>query len=731
MRPNASRAAAALLSLTAAMLLLSSLGAAPPQDSKAKDSATKPKHKDSNPRFQPKEVTFATHVSPGNAKPGDVVTYTVEVTIEEGWHIYGLAPAGAKPATTPMPEPTKFDFFGTAGLTLNGGWTSDPKPNSKLDPAFGNAKVTFHEGKVKFQQKLRIPKDAKPGKFSLRNQIYFQTCDEKKCLPPAYITLPDAEVNVGGNPTTLNEEDARAIAAAILVASTPSADPGTTSTPPRKVGGDLGKAIDGGLWTFLLYSALGGLVAVLMPCVWPMIPITVNFFVKQGEKSKSGTTGLAITYCAAIIGIFTGLGLGVTLLRGGSGASDLGNNAWMNLFMGIAFIALGASLLGLFEIRLPSSFLNFSSQGEGKGGLLGVMFMALTLTLTSFTCTAPVVGALLGEATRGRWFYPVLGMLTFSAVLALPFFLLALMPGLMKKMPRSGDWMNAVKVVGGLIEIGAAFKFLNTAEISFGTSPKDAWFNAAFVLTAWVVVALVCGVYLLGLFRTNHDHEAIQVGPARLMLGMGFLGIALFLMPALFGVRPPNKVFDAIVGILPADVDRMFHGPSRSSDAQGSMAVEAISKDPKVALLQEKKFHGVVWGLSYDAAVTEAKAANRPVLIDFTGVNCANCRTVEQTIMPRPDVVAELKKFVTVSLYNDFVDIASITLEQREELADENKLRALALVDTIATPVYVVVTPEGKLLGKVDYSATDPDFLVKFLREMQGKFQGSEKVAAK
>ena len=227
---------------------------------------------------------------------------------------------------------------------------------------------------------------------------------------------------------------------------------------------------------------------------------------------------------------------------------NLANNPWLNLAVAGLFLAFGLSLLGLFEIRLPNFLLNASAKGEGRGGLIGVMFMALTLTITSFTCTFPVVGGLLVMAAGGEFFYPIVGLATFAAVLAFPFFLLALAPGLLSKMPKSGDWMNAVKVVGGLVEIGAALKFLNTAEIGFGAIPEDAWFDAQLVLSAWVGLAAVCGLYLLGLFRTDHDHEEVKIGPGRLLVGSLFLALALFLAPALFGRPPQSQVWYLVVG---------------------------------------------------------------------------------------------------------------------------------------------------------------------------------------
>ncbi len=281
-----------------------------------------------------------------------------------------------------------------------------------------------------------------------------------------------------------------------------------------------------GLIPFLVASALGGVFALVMPCVWPMVPITVNFFLKQGQGGggRKKATGLASIYCLSIIGIFTAIGVLFSFFFSASSLQTLANNPWLNLFVAGLFVAFGLSLLGLFELRLPSFLLNASSQGESKGGLIGVVFMALTLTITSFTCTFPVVGGLLVMAAGGDFFYPIVGLATFATVIALPFYLLALSPSLISKMPRSGDWMNAVKVVGGLIEIGAALKFVNTAELAWVT-PENAWIDAQVVLTSWIVLSAVCGIYLLGLFRTDHDHDEVKVGPGRLVFGAAFLGL--------------------------------------------------------------------------------------------------------------------------------------------------------------------------------------------------------------
>jgi thiol:disulfide interchange protein DsbD len=391
------------------------------------------------------------------------------------------------------------------------------------------------------------------------------------------MTAPDTQPKTPA-PTQANQKS-ETVTSDVPKNSTPSDTKPAASLPSAPVvQSEIAQKAQQGLIPFLIASAIGGLFALVMPCVWPMVPITVNFFVKQGQGKggRNKTTGLAIIYCLSIIGIFTAVGVLFSFFFSASSLQTLANNPWLNLFVAGLFVAFGLSLLGLFELRLPNFLLNASAHGESKGGLIGVVFMALTLTITSFTCTFPVVGGLLVMAAGGDFFYPVVGLATFATVIALPFFLLALSPGLISKMPRSGDWMNAVKVVGGLVEIGAAFKFVNTAELAWVT-PENAWFDAQVVLTSWVVLSVVCGIYLLGLFRTDHDHDEVKVGPGRIMCGSLFLALALFMAPALFGRPPASLVWDRlIVGILPPDsnelsADVQIAGKADESAGSGSL----------------------------------------------------------------------------------------------------------------------------------------------------------------
>jgi thiol:disulfide interchange protein DsbD len=709
-----------ILALVAAALLGILHDAAPAAD--PEPATPKPARKDSNPRIRPREVTLTPGVTPSEAKAGAKVTYQVKAKLEPGWHIYTYAqkePVGG-PA---RPRFTTFDLFDTGGLKVAGEWTASAPPVRLKEPAFPDLPfLEFYEDEVTWSISLLVPKGTDPGLKTLRCQAGYQICNDQTCKIPGQWTLPEVTLTVVPG---VAEVQGNAAPPAAMPVATPSAPPATPETVS-----EVAKQAELGLVPFLLFSALGGLGALVMPCVWPMVPITVNFFVKQGQR-KGRTTELAIVYCLAIIGVFTSIGVLCSFLFSATALQNLANNAWLNAVVALLFAAFGLSLLGVFEISLPSFLLNASAQGETRGGLVGVMFMALTLTITSFTCTFPVVGGLIVMAARGQFFYPIVGLATFSTVLALPFFLLALSPGLLSRMPRSGDWMNAVKVVGGLIEIGAAFKFINTAEIGFGAVPDDAWFNAPVVLSIWVVLAAVCGLYLLGVFRTDHDHEEVRVGPGRILTGAFFLGIALFLAPVLFRQPPESRIWYTIVGLLPPDASsfaRPPSGPAGSEGLAGCQDVKAQSKDPQTAEREEKKCHGVLWGLSLAAAKERARSEGRPILIDFTGVNCANCRTMEQGVMPRAEIVALMQKFVPVELFTDFVPIGTLDIEQRRELAARNQELILEMSSEAANPFYVAMTADGKVLNTTA-GAMPPQRFADFLTKALDRYEAANKVA--
>ncbi|MEO6807881.1 MAG: protein-disulfide reductase DsbD domain-containing protein [Isosphaeraceae bacterium] len=675
----------------------------------------------------PTEVRFTTAIEPAEVPPGGTATLRISANLEPGWHIFATTQEGEGG------QKTTFDPFETSGLKVVGDWTPSRAPTLKTE-FLGTALLEqqYFEDEVTWSAPVQVPEGVDAGRKLIQVQASFQVCSDQFCKP-GRLTLPEAVLAVALDAApTAPVSAAPEIAAAPEVPASKKAVPevaaASASAAPKT---EIEKSLQQGIIPFLLLSIGAGLLALVMPCVWPMVPITVNFFVKQGHAKNGGsTTGLAITYCLSIIGIFTLVGVLFSAAFGASAAQNLATSPWLNAFVAALFLTFGLSLLGLFEFRLPSFLMNASSHGESRGGLLGVVFMALTLTITSFTCTFPVVGGLLVMAATGNYLYPVIGLATFATVLALPFFLLALAPGLMARMPKSGDWMNAVKVVGGLVEMGAAFKFINNVELGMGTIPEDCWFNAPTVLTIWVVLSLVSGIYLLGLFRTDHDHGDVKVGPGRLVIGSLFVFLALFLAPALFGRPPKSQIWDRlIVGLLPPDIDSLKAIPAGGGGvvAEGQ-ARHATSTKPDEAVRQQTSFHGVPWGWSYEAALEQSKAENRPVLIDFTGVYCTNCRQMEQAVMPRPEVVGQLQEFVTVQLYTDIVPIKSLSVDDREELATANQLLEATLVKETTNPFYVALSPSGEILGTLG-GYREPSVFVKFLKDALDKHDNAGQVA--
>lgn len=752
-RAHPGLAAAAGLPLVFALLLAAGWPLLPVGSARA--DAPAPRKKDSNPRIKPRTAELTASVEPTEAKPGDTVTFKVTARLEPGYHIYKYQ---KQPRAAAGPIPTTFDLFDTGGLETKGDWTASHEATRHKEAAFPDLDfVEYHDDEVTWSIKLEVAAGTPPGKKTLRVQAGYMVCNDKTCSSPGRWTLPEVTLAVlpgdgaagaakqaAAVPEKTSSNDAPKTTDTPTPAATAPAPPpeNPSSTPTAgvtaataavpKTRSEIAHKAEEGLIPFLIASALGGLFALVMPCVWPMVPITVNFFVKQGQgqSGRGKATSLAVIYCLSIIGVFTLVGVLFSFFFSASYLQDLANEWWLNLGVAVLFVLFGLSLLGLFEIRLPSFLLNATSRGEGRGGVIGVVFMALTLTITSFTCTFPVVGGLLVMASQGNFLYPVIGLATFAAVVALPFFLLALAPGLITKMPRSGDWMNAVKVVGGLIEIGAALKFLNAAEVVF-VPAEDAWTNAYVVLTSWIALSLVCGLYLLGIFRTDHDHDPVTVGPGRLVCGAMFIGLALFMTPALFGRPPQGPVWTRLmVGLLPKDAASFGAGGLLVGGGETAGAVKATSTEPAQAEREQKSFHGVQWGMSFNQAREMAAAEKKPVLIDFTGLNCANCRQMETGVFPRPEVIQLLRKFVPVQLYTDFVQIASLTPDQWKELADINQQLELDMTGEATNPFYVVLSPSGEVIDRIG-GYNEPRVFVDFLTKALEKVPqaGGEKVA--
>jgi thiol:disulfide interchange protein len=505
--------------------------------------------------------------------------------------------------------------------------------------------------------------------------------------------------------------------------------PPTDGITPQKPGTDAQRFE--GLGALLLAAFVGAILMLLTPCVFPMIPITVNFFIKQSEKEHHRPFVMASVYAGTIVVLLT-----LVVMLVGKSVIDLANDAWFNLGLGMVLILFALGLFGMFDVGLSmffgtvilvgvgyglsrlakfalpaltegnyefalavgsmilaipvtygfahtlrfverlfgfeeSAVLGFFAKQESRGGMIGAAFMAMTFTITSFSCTGPFLGILLAPlaGTNMPKLHLLAGALVYSATFAAPFFLLALFPTFLKKLPRSGGWMTTIKVTMGFLEIGAALKFLSNADLFwFPGNPRI--FNYDTVLVSWIALSFACSMYLFGVFRLHHDTPEDHIGVPRMIFASIFLGMALYLTPLLFGIVPRGIVMEAAVSFLPPDFDRP--GEKQKGNAHG----------------------GIDWiEHNYEDAWKKAIAEKKLIFVDFTGQNCPVCRINERNVFPLPAVVQELKNYVCVKLYTDNVPNPKLTPNQALLEAEINKARQIKLIDDIAQPSYVILDP--------------------------------------
>ncbi len=563
------------------------------------------------------KIKWSAKLASGEAKPGAQVTVLLNADIEAGWHLYSIVPSKASniPTTIGVEAPAKLN-----------GQVTEGKPVLKYDANF-EAEVQYFENHAEYKVPVTLGPD---GKANLT--VRFQTCNDRTCIPPKTVTVP-----LGG--TT-------------AAAGTGGATGTTVPTKPS------GAPQDKGIFAFIALAFGAGLLALVTPCVFPMVPITVSYFSKQHEKNPEGSTiAQPLAYCLGIIGAYTGFGLLVAVVFGASGIQNFATNPVVNLLLAVMFIALSLNLFGLYEISLPSGLTN-RFNAKGKSGLIVPIFMGLTFTLTSFTCTGPFVGTILISAAKGQLLYPVVGMLAFSTAFALPFFLLAMFPGYLAKLPKSGAWLAAVKGFMGFIEIAAAVKFFSNADLVWGTGIL----SRTLFLGVWAVIFAAALMYLAGIFKLPTVQMPKAFGPGRfVMMGLTALCAGYFVL----GMT--GRSLGELEAFLP---------PAKSG-----------------------------WMESYDKALDLAKRLNKPVFINFTGVTCTNCRWMEKNMFPDPEVKNQLKRFVLVELYTD--------KQSKED--EENQVLQQKLTGTVALPVYLAVAPDGKILSKFESSTRDKSEFLKFL----------------
>ncbi len=642
-------------------------------------------------------------------------TIILTATIKPNWHLYATdLPAGG-------PTPTHLLVDKISGAELVGKLTSDTKPIEKYDPNF-EMNLRFFSGKVTFRQKIRI---TDPTKFAFEGAIRHMACDDERCLSPSNwdfsVQTKDLGKLAGAAPTATAESQAPQAPTPIM--GEPSAD-STTSAPDTlsanqetaqgvvsdlwapvipelKAYGD--KALnqaEGSLWMLLVGGFLGGLVALVTPCVWPMIPMTVSFFLKRSKDRKKGIRD-AVLYGISIIVIYVALGLAVSGAFGASALNDLATNAYFNIAFFLLLVFFAVSFFGAFELVLPASWTSKMDQkADSASGLVSIFFMAFTLSLVSFSCTGPIIGTLLVQAATSSTgiLAPAVGMLGFALALALPFTLFAIFPNLLQSMPKSGGWLNSVKVVLAFIELALALKFLSVADLAYGWHILD----REVFLSLWIVIFTLLGLYLIGKIRFPHDTPQEKTPIPALFLAIVSFAFALYMVPGLVGA--PLRAISAFSPPLSTQDLNLYKGE-----------VHAQFSD-------------------YETGMAYAKQVGKPVMIDFSGYGCVNCRKMEASVWTDANVKATLDNdYVLITLMVDEKTALPEPIEV-EEAGKKIKLRTVGdkwsylqrmKFGANAQPFYVLLDNEGKpLASSYAYNEDVPaymDFLKAGLAEYSAR----------
>jgi thiol:disulfide interchange protein len=542
-------------------------------------------------------------------KSEEIFTLQAKAIVEEGWHVYSIHLPNED-----GPIATELNFI-EGSFELIGATHENGEVINEYDSNF-MMELSYFANEVILEQDFKVT-----GKTRIAGEVYFMACDDERCTAPESIPFEIDPTSV----SLVQEGD---------LETSEQVEADETSSEQRS----------GGLWGIFFLSFLGGFAALLTPCVFPMIPMTVSFFTKQSKTKAKGVSN-AIIYSLFIIGIYTLLGFAVTVAFGADALNALSTNVWFNLAFFVLLVVFAISFLGAFEITLPSSFVNKVDQQSDKGGLVGIFFMAFTLALVSFSCTGPIIGTLLVEAAvNGGVAGPLVGMGGFSLALALPFGLFAAFPGWLNSLPKSGGWLNSVKVVLGFLELGLAFKFLSNADlvIQAGLLQREVF------IAIWIAVAAMITLYLLGFIQMPHDSPIERISVARAVLATLFMTFTIYLIPGLWGAPlklisgfpPPMFYSEAPNGFGAPSTASVQHGAGDQNIPEGA--------DPSHCPHNLNCFHDYEMGLAY------AKEVDKPIMLDFTGWACVNCRKMEETVWSDPRVLEMLSNdFVLISLYVD------------------------------------------------------------------------------
>lgn len=615
---------------------------------------------------------------------------------EKGWHVYSTdLPEGGPISAT-------FNVDKLEGAELVGKLKPAGKEIDKMDPIFG-MQVRFFEGTATFIQKIKL----KGGKYEVNGYLQYGACNDENCLPPTNVDFSFKGEAAGGQAVTSASDEVET-----ETAEAAGTDSVAVALTPLQIGTNSGnveasdywkpvieelKAFGGNVnneshsWWYIFFAGfVGGLLALFTPCVWPIIPMTVSFFLKRTKDKRKGIRD-AWTYGASIVVIYVALGLAITLIFGASALNDLSTSAIFNIFFFLMLVVFAASFFGAFEITLPSKWSNaVDSKAEQTTGLLSIFLMAFTLSLVSFSCTGPIIGFLLVEvSTSNSIVAPAIGMLGFAIALALPFTLFALFPSWLKSMPKSGGWMNVIKVTLGFLELAFALKFLSVADLAYGWRLLD---RETF-LALWIVIFALLGMYLLGKIKFPHDGDDNKVSVPRFFLALFSLAFAVYMVPGLWGA--PLKAVSA------------FAPPMQTQDFN-------LYKNEVHA-----KFN------DFDAGMEYARQQGKPVMIDFTGYGCVNCRKMELAVWTDPTVSKILNDdYVLITLYVDEKTKLPEPIKVNEN-GTERTLRTVgdkwsylqrSKFGANAQPFYVLIDNEGKPLNKSYSYDEDIQKYVEFLQ---------------
>lgn len=658
--------------------------------------------------------------------------------MDEGWHMYSQ-----KHPADGIGVPATVTFEDNSNVEYKGGVTESGKLLDKYSELF-QQQEKYYEHNVTFKQRIKLKNSKETTlKFSAETQV----CDAEKCLPPDW---KDFTVKITPKP---KEEKTEEVDEPTVEENTTEVD--STTTPPlvaidtvttdstslvatvndstqiekttlasNDVSMDDGsKKPKQGLWEIFLLGVGGGLLALVMPCIFPMIPLTVSLFTKQSKSRSQGITK-ALIYGLSIVVIFTGLAVLATWLFGASALNEFSTNPWVNIAFFAIFIFFAISFFGAFEIALPSSWANYTDKQADKGGYIGVFFMAFTLVIISFSCTLPIIGSLATQAsTTGNYYALIIGSLGFSITLAIPFVLFAIFPSWINSLPKSGGWMNTVKVSLGFIELAFAFKFLSNADLVW----QAHWLEREVFLAIWIAVFGLLGLYLLGKFKMSHDAPEDRIGVTRLFFAILTFTFTIYMIPGMWG---------APVNLLSGLTPPIHYAESPSGVGFTGNSSGGNSESTELQSGQKLGPHNIPAFLDLKDAQEYSKKVNKPILIDFTGHACANCRKVEERVWSNPKVKNSLiNDVILVSLYVD----ERTPLPAEEQKYSETLGRDLKTVgnkwtvfqiekyQTNAQPYYVIVDSELNNYNEPMAAEYDVDVYLKWMKQGIDGFNSKKK----